>query len=425
MEKTTTLTRSPYEVLGINRWSSDNIIKQQYYTLTRRLNPEYEENREQWIEIRKAYETLIDSQSRAAADVKIFTGPPPFHHSDHPDYQQPLSLFKLNQELKAITGEDGNLQKLQSDQREQAIHILHGIALYHVAHNQYEDARNIWKQIQALTPQNSEAEENLALSLWQEGFNAAQHEHYDKAEKLLQEVVNQGVEHGATYQDLALAREKQGKKAESEEAWKSALTVYKKNLKEDPDNEYLKSLILAIHKYTGGKFLESGVARDYSGGGSAKELGYACIQKGNWKQAVEALEQAHREHPNDLDVMCQLGWAYLNTNAHQKAFQMWNTALKKSSGKSSVVDHLVRGYTVFGKRLKEQRIFNQALVQFKNAIKFEPNNLSLRMHLAETFFQMKNYSAAVNEYQRILDSDPRHKEARQGIRESRRLGGLR
>jgi len=238
-------------------------------------------------------------------------------------------------------------------------------------------------------------------------------------------LIEQGITHGQIYQNLALAQEKQGKKDEAEESWNKALSSYKKELSQTPESEYFKAIVLSVHKYTGGKFLEGSGTQSYAQTGSAKELGYACIQKGNWRQAVEALQQAYRENPDDLDVLCQLGWAYLNTNTHTKAFQMWNTALKKAPGKKSIVDHLVRGYIIFGKRLKEQRIFNQALVQFKNALKHEPNNADIRLLLAETFLSMKNYTAALNEYQKVLELDPRNKHARQGVRESKRLGGIR
>ena len=227
---------------------------------------------------------------------------------------------------------------------------------------------------------------------------------------------------------MALCQEKQGKKEESVETWDKVLEFYNDELKKEPDNKRLKAYVLAIHKYTGGKFLkgaQGGASDEYASAGSAKELGYACVQKGNWKQAVDALEQAMRENEGDVDVLCQLGWAYLNTNLQNKAFHMWNSALKKAPGKKSIVDHLVRGYAIFGKRLKEQRIFNQALVQFKNALKHEPGNIEIRTQLADTFFQMRNFTSAMQEYQKILDVEPRNKVARQGIRESKRLGGLR
>ncbi len=419
-----TLTRSPYEILQVSHWSDTEEIKAKYFHLVKQYNPEYYPD--EFIEIRTAFDILKNPSTRAQTDVRQFIQPPKFHYSDYPDYQnQTLSLFKLNQELKALTGEFGSVEDLQSQDQEKAIHILHGIALYHIIHENFDEAQNTWKRILSIKPNDQESQENMALAVWHEGYHAAKAERYDRAEQLFQSLIDQEINHGQIYQNLALAQEKQGKKEEAEESWNKALSAYKKELNQDPNDEYLKAIVLAVHKYTGGKFLDEAGTQSYAKSGSAKELGYACIQKGNWRQAVDALQQAYRENPDDLDVLCQLGWAYLNTNTHTKAFQMWNTALKKAPGKKSIVDHLVRGYIIFGKRLKEQRIYNQALVQFKNALKHDPNNSDLRMLLADTYLNMKNYSAAMNEYQKVLELDPRNKQARQGVRESKRLGGIR
>lgn len=422
---TTTLTRSPYEVLGLTRWATTEEIKSRYFELTKKYNPEYFPD--EFIEVRTAYEIMKDPNSRASTDVSLFTPAPSFYFSDYPNFpEQTLSLFKLNQELKAICG-DREIQSLSTEDKQKAIHCLRGIGLYQMAHDQVEDALRTWQEVLRLNPDDIETEQNLYYARWQEAYKKALDEQYAEAEAQFAKMIEEGVEHGAIYHNLALCQEKQGKKEEALESFNKELSFYKNELKKDPDNSYYKAIVLALHKYTGGKFLKhiQGENSDMSAAGSAKELGYACIQKGNWKQAVEALEQAYREDENDVDVLCQLGWAYLNTNLHAKAFHMWNSALKKAPSKRSVVDHIVRGYTVFGKRLKEQRIFNQALVQFKNALKYEPNNIEIRLLLADVYFQMKNYTSAMQEYQKVLDLEPRNKVARQGIRESKRLGGLR
>ncbi len=425
-EQTTVLTRSPYQILKVTRWAKDEEIKASYFNLVKQYNPEYFPD--EFIEIRTAYDILKDPSLRATTDVENFAAAPPFYHTDYPDFpQQTLSLFKLNQEIKTLCGEK-EPEKLEGETQKQVLHFMRGIALYHAAHEKWDEARETWQRILKMDPDDSESRMNLARIYWHEAFKAALNEQYDESEQLFTQVAENGLKNSTLYINLALSCERQGKKEEAEEYWKNVLNHYKQELKEDPDSKYLQSLLVAVHKYTGGKYLEGGQGGQSGYGskaGSAKELGYACIQKGNWKQAVEALEQALRENEDDVDVLCQLGWAYLNTNQHNRAFHMWNLALKKAPGRSQVIDHLVRGYTIFGKRLKEQRIFNQALVQFKNALKHDPENVELRLHLADTFFQMRNFSAALQEYQRVLDIEPRNKGARQGVRESKRLGGLR
>ncbi len=420
------LTRSPYTILQVSPWSDDETIKAKYFHLVKQYNPEYFPD--EFIEVRTAYDILKDPNTRAATDVEMFIPPPLFHSPDYPDFpDKQLSLFKLNQELKALCG-DQPMETLTGDVREEALHLLRGIGLYHTTHDQLDEAIQIWRQSVSLDPSDTYSQQNIYYAQWLKGYRAALENRFDQAEAVITSLIESGAKHGALYQNLALAQEKQGKKDDATRSWGQVLEFYNQELKQDPDNKRLKSYILAIHKYTGGKFLKGsqpGVTSEYTTTGSAKELGYACIQKGNWKQAVDALEQALRENENDTDVLCQLGWAYLNTSLHNKAFQMWNSALKKAPGKKSIIDHLVRGYAIFGKRLKEQRIFNQALVQFKNALKFEPVNVDLRIQLADTFFQMRNFTSALQEYQKILEFDPRNKIARQGVRESKRLGGLR
>jgi tetratricopeptide (TPR) repeat protein len=417
----TTLTRSPYEVLKISRWAKIDEIKAKYFQLVKQYSPEYFPD--EFIEIRTAYDMLKEASSRATTDISIFSPPPSCRYEEYPNYpEHPLSLFKLNQEMKALCG-DQDPATLEGETLAQALHILKGIFLYQVSHGNWDDAQEVGAKILSISPEDEETLRNAVCGHWQEGFEAANVDNYGKAEEFFTQLIEKKIESGAVHQNIALAQERQGKKEESLESWGKALAFYQSKLKENPDDEYLKALILAIHKYTGGKLLEDGQGGTMTG--SPKELGYACVKQGNWKKAVEALEKANKDAPDDLDVLCQLGWAYLNTNQSTKAFHMWNLAYKKSKNNSQVIDHMVRGYTIFGKRLKDQRIYNQALVQFKNALKYEPGNMDIRIELAETYFQMRNFSAALREYQRVIDVEPRNKMARQGVRESKRLGGIR
>ncbi|MDP8243379.1 MAG: tetratricopeptide repeat protein [Candidatus Hinthialibacter antarcticus] len=424
---TVTLTRSPYEILKVNPWADVETIKAQYFHLVKQYNPEYYP--EEFIEIRTAFDILKEPASRAASDVENFSPPPSFSHSDYKGMDlHSISLFKLNQEMKTLCGER-QLEQLEGEEKAKALHLLHGAALYHSVHSHINEAKEVWNKIIDLYPDDQEAKSNLTYTVWQEAFDLAADGQMEEAENAFKQLNESGFKNAAIYKNVALAQEKQGKKDESRESWKIAIDSLNAELKNDPDNDYIKALVIAAHKYTGGYHLEGKSEVDGSEGnitaGSAKELGYACIKQGNWRQALEALERARQDNEQDVDVLCQLAWAYLNTNQHKVAFQTWNHALKIASSKQGVIDHLVRGHTIFGKRLMEQRIFNQALVQFKNALKHEPKNFELRLLLGETYFQMRNFTSALAEYQRVMDVDPRNKVARQGVRECKRLGGLR
>lgn len=413
-----TLTRSPYEVLKLNRWADHDLIKAHYYHLVKEYNPEHHE--EEFIEVRSAFEILSSAEKRAAYDIKNFTPPPPFAYSDYPNFPgEPLSKFKLDQELKTLCG-NREIEDLPPEEKKAAVHILHGAALYYAHNNQLDHAVEMVAHILKMDPDDEETLRNQAFFEWQKAYDAAINSRFAETEEIFKHLEAKGVNPGIVNQNLALSQEKQGKKEESNVSWKAALEHLKNQLKENPDDAYLKAFVVALHKHTGGKFMDGAGA----GGGSARDLGLACVREGNWKQALVSLTQAYHENTEDTDIMCQLGWAYLNTSQHAKAFELWNKAMKKAPGKSQIINHIVQGYQIFGRRLKDQNIYNQALVQFKTAIKFEPNNLDLRYELAETYLKMKNYHAAHQEYQKILSLDPRNKEARHGVRESKRLGGL-
>lgn len=423
---TESLKRSPYEVLQVSRWTDFDTIKHHYYALVKQFNPEYYPT--EFIEIRTAFDILNDPNTRAETDISECAPPPPFHSDDYPEADDhSLSMFKLNQEWKTLVGER-ELSSLGDHERNHAIHLLRGKALYCAKNNQLEEAEEHWNQLLGLEPEDEETRRNLLYCLWMKGFNLAKLQNYSEAEERFIELLEKGAAHGAIHQNVAICRERQGKKEESVESWKEALEHYNQELKSNPDDNYLKAIVINLHKYTGGSLLkkpsEDGDDSEEYGSGSAKEIGYACIKKGNWVQAKDALERALKENPDDIDVICQLGWAYLNTNMQTQAFRQWNHALKLAPNRQGVVDHIVRGHTIFGKRLKEQRIFNQALVQFKNALKHEPQNMELRLMLAETYFNMGNYSSAVQQYNKILEVESRNKVARQGLREAKRLGGL-
>jgi len=170
--QTVRLTRSPYEILQVDHWADTEEIKAQYFQLVKRYNPEYYPD--EFIEIRTAFDILKNPSSRAQTDVRQFIQPPKFHYSDYPDFEsQTLSLFKLNQQLKAMTGEFGSVEELQGEDLERALHILHGIALYHVVHENFEEARNTWQRILSIRPDDQESQENMALAVWYEAYQAA------------------------------------------------------------------------------------------------------------------------------------------------------------------------------------------------------------------------------------------------------------
>jgi tetratricopeptide (TPR) repeat protein len=420
---TATLTRSPYEILAVDRRTSDEDIKASYFALVKKYSPEYYPD--EFIEVRTAYDLLKNPASRARVDVGVLAPPPRLAYSDYPDYpEHPLSHFKLNQQLAALLG-DRSFKQLSDEDLREALHILRGRALYLSDHGRWDEAEEDFEEILRHKPSDAETIENRRVMRWKRGYNLACAAHWQQAIDIWLPLAAE-IRDSELYQNLGIAYSKLEDEENQERWWKRALEAWHNQLRDRPDDEYLKALILATHKHFGGRFLGGPVdgAEDL-GGGSGKDLGYACMQRGNWAQAVRAFESCFDQYSEDLDFLCQLGWAYLNTNKINEAFHMWNRALKLAPGKEQIRDHLIRGNITIAKRLRDQKIYQQALAHLKNALRFDASNADVLVMIGDTYFDMRKFVASAQAYEKALDADPRNKAAKQGLREAKRLGNIR
>ena len=152
---------------------------------------------------------------------------------------------------------------------------------------------------------------------------AAMGDNYAKAEEYFSQLTGQNLQMGHIYQNLALSQEKQGKKAESVQSWSKALELFQQELKKSPEDEYRKALVLAIHKYTGGKLLEDGGLDQLP---VPQGTRVRLHQAKELEQAVDALKKPQGAS-DDVDVLCQ--FSCISIPASTRAFHMWNLALKK------------------------------------------------------------------------------------------------
>ncbi len=424
--------KDPYKVLGVSKLADDEKIKASYYVLVKKYSPEYYPD--EFIKIRTAYDMLREPEDRAKIDINLFNPAPSISYEDYPfreeqpkDGDHHLSLFKLNQELQQILG-DRDPSQASADEVPTVSHILRGKIVYFCDKQRWDEAEEALRLLVELHPDDVRLQDDLRCVRWMEAFHFAQDEQWQDAGRAWFDLQQEKGGDWRLTQNLALVAARRIDKEHEDEWWRETLKLWNEHLKKDGDDNYIKALIIALHHLTGGRLLEGG-AESLGGSlalaGSGKELGMACMQRGNWPAAVEAFESVIDSNENDVDLLCQLGWAYLNTNHIPKAFQMWNRAKKLAPDSDSVKDHLVRGNLTVARRLKEQNINNQALVHYKNVLRFAPENLDVRVELGETYMGMQNFQAAAKEMERVLELDQRHKVAKQMLRDAKRLGNLR
>lgn len=423
---------NPYKVLRVSKLADDEAIKAKYYVLVKMYSPEYYPD--EFIQIRGAYDMLRDPAERAKADIGLFNPAGTVAYEDYPapgdaekDGHHQLSLFKLNQELQQILGER-KPSEASPDEVSSVIHTLRGKVIYFCEKKRWDEAEETLRDMAGLNPDDRQLTEDLRVVRWMQAFELAGKEDWQEAGRKWFDLQQQRGEDWRLSQNLALVAFRRADKEHEDEWWRETLGLWNAHLKENSDDEYVKGLIISLHHFTSGRLLdgtdEAGM-RDLRMSGSGQALGMACMQRGNWTAAVEAFEAVLSNDEEDVDLLCQLGWAYLNINKISKAFQMWNRARKLAPEQEAVIDHLIRGNLTVARRLKEQRIMNQALVHFKNALRFAPVDEEIHYELATTLMEIKNYQASAKECERIMEINPRHKGAKQLSRDAKRLGNLR
>jgi tetratricopeptide (TPR) repeat protein len=141
------------------------------------------------------------------------------------------------------------------------------------------------------------------------------------------------------------------------------------------------------------------------------ELGYAAAQKGNWTQAVGHWETAERAGDDSRSLVYNLALAYQHVERFQDAADYWRTLLRRRPRRSSHPEALTeqqvaRIWQNVAENYAKAGDFEEAITTYKNAVKWAPDNLDLRLQLVEAYQVEGRWQAAENELNRILEKEP-------------------
>lgn len=150
-------------------------------------------------------------------------------------------------------------------------------------------------------------------------------------------------------------------------------------------------------------------------------LGYSAVQTSNWSLALSHWQQA-----NDLKLSRQLAQnlalAYENEENWSEAGKTWRETVRRRPRKENHPDYLsdsqvatiwTRAAMCYARAEMEAErnyypLYEEKLTCLKNAIKYAPTNMDLRMKLVNTYLEEEREDAAEKELERILDADPDH-----------------
>ncbi|MBN1993287.1 MAG: tetratricopeptide repeat protein [Anaerolineae bacterium] len=141
------------------------------------------------------------------------------------------------------------------------------------------------------------------------------------------------------------------------------------------------------------------------------ELAYAAAQKGDWPQALTRWQKAEQSGDNSRRLVFNLALAYQKTENHRQAAEYWRALLRRRPRKADHPDALTdeqvaRIWQNVAENYSLAGDYEEAVTTYKNAVKWAPDNLDLRLQLVEAYQIEGRWQAAENELDRILDKDP-------------------
>lgn len=141
------------------------------------------------------------------------------------------------------------------------------------------------------------------------------------------------------------------------------------------------------------------------------EVGYAAAQKGNWQQALVNWQLAEKAGDNSRSLLFNLALAYQQQEQFWQAAQHWRALLRRRPRKADHPDALTdqqvaRIWQNVAENYSMAGEYDEAITTYKNALKWAPENLEIRLKLVDALQSEGRWQAAENELNRILEKDP-------------------
>lgn len=408
-EKPDFSVKTPYQILEVPKSAEPHEIKTAYFEKVKIYSPEL--HPDEFMVIRKAYESLKEPDSRAEADLKFLA-----HPVQQPGYSEidsgALSLVKFNKEIEGL--------KSSEEDREALVQALKQRSLIHFEKQSWSDALKDWEQILEYDPEDDQTRDNIRLGKVHNAFSlAAQNKQSDALEAyeaLLKEVSNDG----QLLLNVAILADAAEGIDRSAPYWKKLQTQWKGQLSEAPEDEHLKNLIIQVQKRLAGHKapVEQEVVTTVasSKGKSSLQLANSLIEQKQYSRAITLLESLIKQGQTEVDVYDSLGWALLHAGHIDKAFLTWRRAQREYTNHPTLKDSVTRAHFQLGKNMYEAGHYTPALTHLKQVLSGDPRNLEVYDLLAKIYLQRGDPHTAIDLWNKALRINPKSKQYQKAIR---------
>lgn len=418
--------KNSYTILNVRKGASDEEIKKAYISLVKKYDPET--HTEQFMVIKDAYERLRDPKKRAQEDLYTFNpveGEFMFNKEERVD----ISDTELQGKIKQM---EMKLQESSDDENVKKSLIRHYMQRSYkkVKRKLWSEAIGDWQKILNIEPTHHSARHNLIYAYIYLGYSYAIHGLYDEALELWEHALQMNPDNTPLLHNIALAYELSGNRDKARIYWMEVVKRWRQELEKKPDDEYLKTLIIEVHKHYGSiagsekKDKESVIQQyreilkiqpdDFE---AHYQIAATLLDEQKWDQAIEELKKLLEISPKNVDVLNMLGWALLNAGQVDAAFNAWKKSLQIDPKNPTTRDNLIRAHLSLGKRLRDNGLYTPALVHFKALLKYLPRSPEVHFEIGSTYLLRGDIASAYNEFNTVLKIDPRNKLAKKALSE--------
>jgi tetratricopeptide (TPR) repeat protein len=139
------------------------------------------------------------------------------------------------------------------------------------------------------------------------------------------------------------------------------------------------------------------------------------MQEHHWAEAIKELEDLRRKFPRNIEVMNLLGWSLLNYGKVDDAFMAWRKARVIDPKNYQITESLIKAHMTMGRTLRDKGLYTPCLVHFKALERYLPENDEVHYEIGKTYQLKGDERSAFQEFNKVLQLNPKHKEARNGL----------
>lgn len=163
----------------------------------------------------------------------------------------------------------------------------------------------------------------------------------------------------------------------------------------------------ALRYKPGKRNLEMALSQAY------QRLGYESASRGAWEEAQRHWDQAYELENGSFRLIYNLALAAEKRGDYIEAAESWRETLRRRPRSDDHADAMDDAQVAqLWQRAAEAYVkageYDEAVQVYRQAVKYNPDNLETRMALVDSLQDNGQFQAAINELDRILDANPDH-----------------